>query len=121
MGKRGAKTISVVGYDGLDIKESAEVVLYDLRKRKGINIQAALQHQAAVTVSGARYEGLKTLHVPTWVIHGTADQFIPVEHGRKLAEIVPGAKSLWLEGVGHVFPVPDMDTLIKNIIVHLEG
>ena len=119
--ERIAKTISVIGHEGLDIKETAEVVLYDLRKRKGINIQAALQHQAAVTVSGSRYAGLKTLKVPTLVIHGTADQFIPVGHGRKLTKIIPNAKSLWLEGVGHVFPVPDMDVLMKNIISHLES
>lgn len=30
--ERIAKTISVVGYEGLDIKEIAEVVLYDVRK-----------------------------------------------------------------------------------------
>lgn len=101
--ERIAKTIMVLGYEGLDIKELAEVVLYDLRKRRGINIQAAFQHQAAVSISGSRYEKLRTLDIPTLVIHGTADQFIPVEHGRKLVEVIPNAKGVWLEGVGHVF------------------
>lgn len=54
--ERIAKQLLVVGDDGLDIKEIAEVVLYDLRKRRGINLQAAFQHQAAVSISGSRYE-----------------------------------------------------------------
>jgi pimeloyl-ACP methyl ester carboxylesterase len=116
--ERIAKTITVVGYEGLDIKETAEVVLYDLRKRRGINIKAIFQHQTAVSVSGSRYEKLKTLNVPTLVIHGTADQFIPVEHGKKLVEVIPNAKGLWLDGVGHVFPYPNMDEVNKNIIAN---
>jgi pimeloyl-ACP methyl ester carboxylesterase len=119
--ERIAKTILVVGSEGLDIQEMAEVVLYDLRKRRGINIKAALQHQAAVQVSGSRYERLKTFNIPTLVIHGTADQFIPVEHGKKLVEIIPQVKGLWLEGVGHVFPVPNMDTVQKTIISNFEN
>lgn len=119
--ERLAKQISVAGYHGLDVKEIAEVVLYDLRKRRGINIQGAFQHQAAVSSSGSRYEKLGTLNVPTLVIHGTADQLIPVEHGKKLVEIIPNAKGLWLDGVGHVFPVPDIDSLTKDIISHFGG
>jgi hypothetical protein len=54
-------------------------------------------------------------------VHGTADQFIPVEHGRKLVAIMPHAQGMWLEGVGHVFPVPDMEALLKNIFAHFEN
>lgn len=118
--ERIAKTILVVRPEELDIKELAELVLYDLRKRRGINIRAAFQHQAAVTVSGSRYERLKTLAVPTLVIHGTEDQFIPVEHGKRLAKVIPNAEGLWLEGVGHVIPMPNMDAVIKIIISHID-
>ena len=117
--ERIAKTILVVGREALDIKELAELVLYDLRKRRGINIQGAFQHQAAVSSAGSRYEKLKTLPVPTLIIHGTSDQFIPVEHGKKLVETIPNAKGIWLNGVGHVFPVPNMEAVTKDIISHL--
>ena len=118
--ERIAKTILVVRPEELDIKELAELVLYDLRKRRGINIRAAFQHQAAVTVSGSRYERLKTLDVPTLVIHGTDDQFFPVEHGKRLVEVIPNAEGLWLEGVGHVIPMPNMDTVTESIISHID-
>jgi pimeloyl-ACP methyl ester carboxylesterase len=117
--ERIAKQIVALGYDGLDIKELAELVLYDLRERRGINLRGALQHQTAVTISGSRYAGLSTLNIPTLIVHGTADPIIPVAHGRKLVEQIPGAKGLWLEGVGHVFPVPGTRALLENIIAHL--
>jgi pimeloyl-ACP methyl ester carboxylesterase len=118
--ERIAKTIMVVGVEKLDIQEIAEVVLYDLRNRRGINIRAAFQHQAAVSISGSRVEELKTLNVPTLVIHGTADRFIPVEHGKKLVKVIPNAKGLWLDGTGHVLPVPNMDALTKDILSHFD-
>jgi pimeloyl-ACP methyl ester carboxylesterase len=119
--ERIAKTISGLGYDALDIKEIAELVLYDLRKRKGFNFKGILQHRKAVEVSPSRYEKLKTIEKRTLVIHGTDDQFMPIEHGKKLVELIPNAKGLWLDGMGHIFPVPDMDSLIENIVTHFKG
>jgi len=43
---------------------------------------------------------------PTLVVHGTADPLFPVEHGRALAEHIPGAELLELADVGHQLPPP---------------
>lgn len=115
-----AKTISAYGDDGLNTEELAKIVLYDLRYRRGINLRAVLQHQAAVTITRSRYELLPNLRVPTLVVHGTADTFIPIEHAHKLIELIPGAQHLWLDGVGHQFPYPDMVTATRKIISHLD-
>lgn len=119
--ERIAKMISVLGEENLNIREIAEVALYDLRKRRGMNIKAIFQHQTAVTVSGSRHEKLRTINIPTLIIHGTADQFMPIEHGQKLAETIPNATGLWLEGVGHLFPYPNMDDINNRILSHLEN
>jgi len=116
---RIAKTISGLGYD-VDIKEIAEVVLYDLRKRKGFNFKGILQHRKAVEITPSRYEKLKTIDIPTLVIHGTDDQFMPIEHGMKLVELMPNAKGLWINDMGHLFPFPNMDEIMKDIIRHFE-
>jgi pimeloyl-ACP methyl ester carboxylesterase len=116
-----AKTIIGIGYENLDIEETAELVLYDLRYRRGINFRAIGQHQAAVAATRSRYELLGGLRVPTLVIHGTADDFLPIEHARKLVELIPGARSLWLKGVGHLFPYPDMPAVTQTIVSHLDG
>ena len=119
--ERLAKQVSVSGAAGLDLQELADIVLYDLRHRRGFHLRGAMQHQTAVTVSGSRYERLKTLRVPTLVVHGTADPVIPVEHGRKLVELIPGARALWLPGIGHLFPPPDTPGLVAHKLTHLEN
>jgi len=43
---------------------------------------------------------LPDLQVPTTVLHGRLDPLFPIEHGRELAKMVPGAKFVELPG-GH--------------------
>jgi pimeloyl-ACP methyl ester carboxylesterase len=59
--------------------------------------------------------------VPTLVIHGTADPIIPIEHGKKLVDVMPNAEGVWLDGVGHVFPFPEMNDIIEKILSHFEN
>lgn len=112
-----AKYISFLGYEGLDIKETAEMVLYSLRKRRGVNLKGVFQHLTAVTISGSRYEKLRHVNIPTLVIHGTEDPIIPVAHGKKLVEVMPHASGIWVEGLGHGFPLPQ--ALTDDILAHL--
>ena len=49
------------------------------------------------------FDRLPTLRVPTLVLHGTEDQAIPVENARLLAERIPGAELVLLEGAGHLY------------------
>ena len=44
---------------------------------------------------------LSSIAVPVLVIHGTADPMFPPEHGRALAESIPGARLRTLPGAGH--------------------
>jgi pimeloyl-ACP methyl ester carboxylesterase len=111
----------VNGYKGFDIKETAELVLYDLRQRRGINLKAAIQHHLAITISGSRYEKLRTVNAPTLVIHGDTDWLIPIAHSQKLVTIMPNAKGLWLGGVAHLFPYPDMASVNRQILAHLDN
>jgi pimeloyl-ACP methyl ester carboxylesterase len=46
---------------------------------------------------------LPRLTVPTLVIHGTEDQLLPVQNGRLIASLIPGAGLELLEDVGHLF------------------
>ena len=117
---RIAKTIGGLGYEELDIKEIAETVLYDLRKRKGFNMKGVFQHKKAVEITPSRYDKLKMIDIPTLVIHGTDDQFMPIEHGMKLVEIIPKAKGLWIDGMGHIFPFPNMSEIMNNILLHFD-
>lgn len=43
----------------------------------------------------------RNLRMPTLVVWGDKDQLVPFRHGAQLAEVVPQARLLLLEGVGH--------------------
>ncbi|HVM41704.1 MAG TPA: adenylate/guanylate cyclase domain-containing protein [Acidimicrobiia bacterium] len=63
---------------------------------------------------------LPLVSVPTLVLHRAGDQFVPVEHGRYLAEHLPGARYVELEGVDHV-PFFDDDDLLDEIEEFVTG
>lgn len=46
---------------------------------------------------------LSRITSPTLVAHGTADVVTPIENARVLASLIPGARTRWFEGCGHLF------------------
>jgi class 3 adenylate cyclase len=58
---------------------------------------------------------LATVQVPTLVMHRSGDQFYSVEEGRYLAEHIPGARFVELEGVDHVPWVGDSENLVAEV------
>ncbi len=62
---------------------------------------------------------LRSIAAPTLVLHGTADPLFPVEHGRALARLVPGARLVELDGVGHEQPPRKRwDVAVPAILEH---
>ncbi len=64
---------------------------------------------------------LSSIGVPSLVIHGTADPMFPIEHGRLLAEEIPGARLLPLPGAGHGLERADWETIAAALIEHTGG
>jgi 3-oxoadipate enol-lactonase len=70
------------------------------------------------------YDRLPDMRIPTLVVHGTADQLIPVENGSRLAARIPGAELVLLEGAGHVYHSerPDeADAAVLDFVRRHEG
>ena len=83
------------------------------------NYPEGLQRQlAAVLASGPRAAGLARLEVPTLVIHGLDDTLIAPSGGRRTAELVPGAKLLLIEDMGHDRPPALRARICAAIIEH---
>jgi pimeloyl-ACP methyl ester carboxylesterase len=62
---------------------------------------------------------LTRIAAPTLVLHGTADPLFPLEHGRTLARLIPGARLVELLGVGHEQPPPQRwDVAVPAILDH---
>jgi pimeloyl-ACP methyl ester carboxylesterase len=63
-------------------------------------------------------EPLSSISSPTLVIHGTADPMFPIGNGEALAEEIPNARLLPLEGAGHGAYRPDWDAIVAAILEH---
>ena len=55
---------------------------------------------------GSRSAELAELDLPTLVIHGSRDTLIDPSGGRRTAEVIPGARYVEIEGMGHDYPPP---------------
>lgn len=62
---------------------------------------------------------LGDIRVPTVVLHGTADPFLPFGHGVALAAEIPGARLVALEGAGHEPPPPSLWDVVLPALVEL--
>jgi pimeloyl-ACP methyl ester carboxylesterase len=76
---------------------------------------------AAVITGGSRADGLRRLQVPTLVIHGLDDTLIAPSGGERTAAVVPGARLLLLEDMGHDRPRPLWPVICGAIIDHTAG
>ncbi len=61
---------------------------------------------------------LSSIAALTLVIHGTADPMFPIEHGQALAEEIPGATLLTLEGAGHGVDRADWESIAGAVVAH---
>jgi pimeloyl-ACP methyl ester carboxylesterase len=68
--------------------------------------------------AGSQREGLATITSPTLVIHGQADPLLPVKHGIRTAEAIPGAQLRVIQGLGHEFPEAVWPQVIEAIAAH---
>jgi proline iminopeptidase len=75
----------------------------------------------AVTGAGDRTGLLKTIGVPTLVIHGAADPLLPLAHGIDTAQLIPGARLEVIEGMGHDLPVQLAERILALIDEHAHG
>jgi pimeloyl-ACP methyl ester carboxylesterase len=64
---------------------------------------------------------LPTIRVPTLIIHRTDDQQVPVEGSRYMAERIPGAKLVELDGVDHLPWVGDRNATVEEVEEFLTG
>jgi pimeloyl-ACP methyl ester carboxylesterase len=59
----------------------------------------------AIGKDGSRVDALRSVDVPTLVLHGSRDTLIDPSGGRQTAEVIPAARYVEIEGMGHDYPV----------------
>jgi pimeloyl-ACP methyl ester carboxylesterase len=73
---------------------------------------------AAILASGSRSDRLRTTTVPTLAIHGTKDELIQPDGSERLAEVVPDAKLVLIEDMGHDLARWTWPLLVDAITAH---
>jgi pimeloyl-ACP methyl ester carboxylesterase len=82
------------------------------------NPDGVVRQLAAILTSGSRADGLRALEVPTLVVHGTIDNLVAPSGGERTAELVPDAKLLMIEGMGHDLPRPLWGQFVDAVAAH---
>ena len=79
----------------------------------------AVQRQVMAVLQFNTFQRLADVTAPTLVISGTADQIVPPENSRILAERIPGAQLIELEGAGHGFLAEKAEETNSTVLAFL--
>jgi non-heme chloroperoxidase len=67
-------------------------------------------------------EELKKITVPTLVLHGEADQIVPIkDSGYKTAKLIPGAKEIYYPGAPHGLTATHQDQVNRDLLAFIKG
>ena len=70
------------------------------------------------------FDRLGEIGCPTLVLHGTEDRLVPVANARLLAERIPAARLVLLEGAGHLYHserADEADAAVVDFLERVEG
>jgi pimeloyl-ACP methyl ester carboxylesterase len=82
---------------------------------RGYNPVGVGQQLLAILGSGSRTEALRSVDVPTLVVHGEIDPLVNVTGGKRTAEAVPGAELLLIDDMGHDLPAVHWPQIVEAI------
>jgi pimeloyl-ACP methyl ester carboxylesterase len=118
-----ASTIEVytrIGSPGFPVdREYLETKALLSLERSGARSSAGYQRQLAASIAQPNRTGaLRTLRLPTLVIHGLSDPLVRPSGGLALAKTIPGAKFVGYDGMGHDLPRPLWADMAREIGGH---
>ncbi|MEQ8716265.1 MAG: alpha/beta fold hydrolase [Acidimicrobiales bacterium] len=88
--------------------------------RRPADADADARQAAAYLVSPPRDAGLRGIGVPTVVLHGDRDTLVGPSGGERTAALIPGARHVVLEGMGHDMPEAYWPTIIDAVVANIE-
>jgi pimeloyl-ACP methyl ester carboxylesterase len=102
--ERTVSIVRVIDSPGFDLDET------ELRWRTGIAYDrdhdpiGIARQLVAIAASADRTSALRSVSVPTLVLHGADDPLVNVSGGRATAGAIPGAELVVFDGMGHNLP-----------------
>lgn len=86
---------------------------------RAFNPQGVRRQILAVLAEPSRVAMLERLHLPTLVIHGTADPLLPVMHGVHVAAHIKGSELKLIAGLAHRFQPAFKQPLLAAVLPYL--
>lgn len=88
--------------EGLVDDEDAYARFLAIADRYAVAVPVVMAQMRAV-LRHDTHDRLPAVRASTLVLHGTADKMLPVQNGRMIAELIPGARLHTFDDVGHLF------------------
>ncbi len=114
------RTFRLIGSPGFDSDEARLREVAAATFDRGVNAAGTARQLAAILASGDRTGRLRTLRVPTLIVHGTDDPLIPLRGGVATARAIPGAELLAIPGMGHDLPPGVFPKVIDAFVANAE-
>ncbi|MEH7075281.1 alpha/beta fold hydrolase [Neobacillus drentensis] len=103
------------------IENQRELVAEDIQKRIEIPVLPyAYMLQLQACLSHDTYNEIEQITVPTLVIHGDEDKLVPYQNGITLAEKIPNAEFLTIQGAGHIYVTEANDLVNERVLDFLK-
>jgi pimeloyl-ACP methyl ester carboxylesterase len=96
----------VIGSPGYPLDEQWCAELAGQMWDQGRDPAGVMRQTLAIFASGDRTEAVRSIRVPTLVVHGDSDPLIDVAAGRRTAQLIGDAELLVIPGMGHDLPRP---------------
>lgn len=113
--ERTVQVFRTIGSPGFPFDEREVRAIGTEAFDRGANPAGVARQLAAILGSGSRTAALRNVNVPTLVIHGKDDPLVPLAGGERTASAIPGARTLFIDGMGHDLPRPLWPRIVEAI------
>jgi 3-oxoadipate enol-lactonase len=102
---------------------SPEAIALDMAMLKDdpFTPRGVIAQSKALATYSTTHEAVAAIGKPAIVLHGTLDHTVPYALGQDLANTIPGARLVTIEGAGHNFIVADPDLVSKELLAFWES